>query len=48
VDRFGSLQKLLRASAAEMCAVEGIGEVRATSIRDGLDRISETARLDRS
>ncbi len=48
VDRFGSLQKVLRASTDELCAVEGIGEARAASIRDGLDRISETARLDRS
>ncbi len=48
VDRFGSLQKLLRASTAELCAVEGIGDARAASIREGLDRIAETARLDRS
>ena len=48
VDRFSSLQKLLRASTAELCAVEGIGEARAASIREGLDRIAETARLDRS
>ena len=48
VSRFGSLQKLLRASAAELCAVEGIGEARAASISEGLNRIAETARLDRS
>jgi len=47
-ERFGSLPKLMRASVAELCGVEGIGEARAGSIRDGLDRLAETARLDRS
>ncbi|MEO5680562.1 MAG: DNA integrity scanning diadenylate cyclase DisA [Acidimicrobiales bacterium] len=48
VTRFGSLPKLMQASAADLCAVEGIGEARAAAIRDGLDRIAETVSLDRS
>jgi len=47
VDRFGSLQKLLQASVADLCCVDGVGELRAATIRDSLDRLVESGRLDR-
>ena len=47
VGRFGSLQKLLEASASDLGGVEGIGASRAARIRDGLDRLAETSRLAR-
>lgn len=47
VDRFGKLSVILLASADELDAVEGIGEVRARSIRDGLRRIQEQVFIDR-
>ncbi len=48
VNRFGSLPKLMRASVSDLCSIDGIGDTRAVAIREGLDRIAETARLDRS
>ncbi len=48
VNRFESLQKLIKASAEDLCDIEGIGEARAATIREGLNRLAETARLDRS
>ena len=47
VERFGKLSVILLASADELDAVEGIGEVRARSIRDGLRRIQEQVFIDR-
>jgi diadenylate cyclase len=47
VGRFGSLQKLLQATVADLCDIDGIGESRATVIRENLDRVAETSRLDR-
>jgi len=47
VARFGSLHKLLQVSVADLCCVDGVGESRAAAIRDGLDRIIESNRLDR-
>jgi diadenylate cyclase len=47
VARFGTLQKLMQATAADLCDVEGIGEGRAATIREGLDRLAESSRLDR-
>ena len=38
VRQFGSLQKIMNASIEELDAVEGIGEVRARSIKEGLSR----------
>ena len=37
-ERFGSMDALLAASADEIAALEGFGEVRAASVRDFLDR----------
>jgi diadenylate cyclase len=47
VERFGSLTKLMRASIADLVEVEGVGEVRARAIKDGLARLAESSILDR-
>jgi diadenylate cyclase len=47
VERFGSLQKILRAGTAELDEVEGVGEARARAIKEGLSRLAETSILDR-
>lgn len=41
VREFGSLKKILYATIQELDAVEGIGEVRARSIKEGLNRYQE-------
>ena len=47
VGKFGSLQRLLNATLAELDDVEGIGETRARSIKEGLVRLSESSALER-
>jgi diadenylate cyclase len=47
VERFGNLQKLLRATVDELDEVEGVGEMRARAIKEGLSRLAETSILDR-
>lgn len=47
VETFGELQKILEASTEELDDVEGIGEVRARTIKDGLRRLREQILLDR-
>jgi diadenylate cyclase len=47
IDRFGSLQKIMRATIDDLDDVEGVGEVRARAIKDGLSRLTETSILDR-
>lgn len=47
VDRFGNLQKIMRATIDELDDVEGVGEMRAHAIKDGLSRLAESAILDR-
>jgi diadenylate cyclase len=47
IEHFGSLQTLFGASAAELQAVDGVGESRARIIRDGLLRLAEAAYDDR-
>jgi diadenylate cyclase len=47
VARFGSLQKIMRASVEDFEEVEGVGEVRARAIKEGLARLAETSILDR-
>lgn len=44
---FGSLQRILGASMDELDKVEGIGEVRAKGIKNGLIRLREQLLLDR-
>jgi diadenylate cyclase len=47
VDHFGGLQKLLAASIDDLQAVEGVGESRARSVREGLSRLAESSILER-
>ncbi len=47
VKTFGELQKILEASTEELDEVEGIGEARARTIKDGLRRLREQILLDR-
>jgi diadenylate cyclase len=47
VDHFGSLQKLLGASVDDLQAVEGVGEARARTVREGLSRLAESSILER-
>jgi diadenylate cyclase len=45
--RFGNLQKIMRATIDDLDDVEGVGAMRATSIKEGLSRLAESAILDR-
>lgn len=47
IDRFGSLQKLLAAGIDDLQLVEGVGELRARSVREGLSRLAESTILER-
>lgn len=47
VDHFGGLQPLLSASIDDLQAVEGVGELRARSVREGLSRLAESSITER-
>jgi diadenylate cyclase len=47
VEHFGSLPEIIAASTEELDVVEGIGEVRARAIREGLRRLREQVLLER-
>jgi diadenylate cyclase len=47
IDHFGSLQKLLAANVDDLQAVDGVGETRAKSVREGLSRLAESSILER-
>ncbi len=47
VEHFGTLQKLLSASVDDLQAVDGVGELRARSVREGLSRLAESSILER-
>jgi diadenylate cyclase len=47
VDNFEDLQSIIRASVDELDDVDGIGEVRAQAIKDGLRRLRDQVLLDR-
>jgi diadenylate cyclase len=47
VEHFGSLQKLLSAGVDDLQAVDGVGELRARSVREGLSRLAESSILER-
>ncbi|MBW4096103.1 MAG: DNA integrity scanning protein DisA [Acidobacteria bacterium] len=47
VEHFGGLQNLMAATIDELMAVDGIGEQRARTVREGLSRIAEASLLDR-
>jgi diadenylate cyclase len=47
VQRFGTLQKILRATTDDLDEVEGVGGSRARAIKEGMARLAETSILDR-
>ncbi|MCH8627664.1 DNA integrity scanning diadenylate cyclase DisA [Arsenicicoccus piscis] len=47
VEHFDSLQRLLGASLEELMAVEGVGESRARTVREGMSRLAESSILER-
>ncbi|WP_375000494.1 DNA integrity scanning diadenylate cyclase DisA [Aeromicrobium sp. CTD01-1L150] len=47
VEHFGTLQKLLGASIDDLQAVEGVGDLRARGVREGLSRLAESSILER-
>ncbi|HEX9968738.1 MAG TPA: helix-hairpin-helix domain-containing protein, partial [Acidimicrobiales bacterium] len=47
VARFGNLQKIMRATIDDLDDVDGVGDVRARAIKEGLSRLAETSILDR-
>jgi len=47
VEHFDTLQKLLSAGVDDLQAVEGVGELRARSVREGLSRLAESSILER-
>jgi diadenylate cyclase len=47
VERFGTLQKTMRATVPELVDVEGVGDARAKAIKEGLARLAQSSVLDR-
>ncbi len=47
VEHFSTLQKLLSAGVDDLQAVDGVGELRARSVREGLSRLAESTILAR-
>ncbi|MGH3358773.1 MAG: helix-hairpin-helix domain-containing protein, partial [Nocardioidaceae bacterium] len=47
VEHFGGLQKLLAAGIEDLQTVDGVGELRARSVREGLSRLAESSILER-
>ncbi|HUQ39827.1 MAG TPA: DNA integrity scanning diadenylate cyclase DisA [Acidimicrobiales bacterium] len=47
VDHFGGLQKLMRATVHDLEEVDGVGDIRARAVKEGLARLAETSLLDR-
>ncbi|GAB3074627.1 DNA integrity scanning diadenylate cyclase DisA [Nocardioides zeae] len=47
IEHFGTLQKLLSAGIDDLQAVEGVGELRARNVREGLSRLAESSILER-
>ncbi|WP_077623939.1 DNA integrity scanning diadenylate cyclase DisA [Sediminibacillus massiliensis] len=47
IEKFGLLNEVLKASTEELVAVNGVGQVRAEKIKDGLNRIQEQLFIDR-
>jgi len=47
IEHFAGLQKLLAASIDDLQLVEGVGESRARSVREGLSRLAESSILER-
>jgi diadenylate cyclase len=47
VEHFGGLQRLLGATVDDLQAVDGVGDARARSVREGLSRLAESSILER-
>ena len=47
VEHFGTLQQLLAATNEQLLEVDGVGDQRARSVREGLSRLAESSILDR-
>ncbi|MGN6524232.1 MAG: DNA integrity scanning diadenylate cyclase DisA [Actinomycetes bacterium] len=47
IEPFGTLQRLLAAGIDDLQAVEGVGESRARTVREGLSRLAESSILER-
>jgi diadenylate cyclase len=47
VEHFGTLQKLLAAGVDDLQNVEGVGELRARAVHEGLSRLAESTILER-
>ena len=47
VEHFGGLQRLLAASIDDLQTVDGVGEARARTVREGLSRLAESSILER-
>ena len=47
VEHFGSLQRLLAAGVEDLMEVDGVGEGRARTVREGMSRLAETSILER-
>jgi diadenylate cyclase len=47
VERFSGLPKIMRATLTDLEDVEGVGELRARAIKEGLSRLAESSILDR-
>ncbi len=47
IDHFNSLQRLLGATVEDLQAVDGVGDARARSVREGLSRLAEASILER-
>jgi diadenylate cyclase len=47
IDHFGTLQRLLGATVEDLQAVDGVGDARARSVREGLSRLAEASILER-
>jgi diadenylate cyclase len=48
VDKFQNLQNIISASVDELDDVDGVGEVRARAIREGLRRLKEVNQIERT
>jgi diadenylate cyclase len=47
VEHFGGLQKLLAASVEDLQVVDGVGEMRARAVREGISRLAEVSIIER-
>ncbi|GIU84794.1 MAG: DNA integrity scanning protein DisA [Acidimicrobiales bacterium] len=47
VERFSTLSKIMRATIEELEEVEGVGEVRAKTIKQGLQQLAQTSIMNR-